>query len=89
MLFRSIKTDVNSIKTTLVPLQKGEVEVLHGELDGLCRKIIEDQGYSTEQQFNRLESIYSAYHNLGGNGSRTKIYTQAKNLPIKEINTDD
>lgn len=63
-------------------LIEGEIVGLHPTLDKLCSLII-NKGYATENEFKRLNEIYDVYHNLGGNGSGTKLYMQAAALPIK------
>ncbi|WEV40373.1 hypothetical protein [Lactobacillus sp. ESL0681] len=85
---RKVKTNeqllaqIPEIVETVNQLKAGEVEDLHVELDGLAHTIIK-QGYSTDEQFIRLNQIYGVYHSLGGNGLGTKLYEEAKELPTK------
>lgn len=60
----------------------GMQQILHTELDELCFKIIYEQKGGTELQFTRLDHIYASYHALGGNGTGTKLYMQAKAMPV-------
>ncbi|MDF7639931.1 hypothetical protein PT285_11015 [Lactobacillus sp. ESL0791] len=78
--------DVATITTLVGELKTGEIEELHTSLDALCYEAIQ-QGFITEEQFTRLNQVYNVYHSLGGNGSGTKLYQQASQLPIK--NTDE
>ena len=29
-----------------------------------------------------LENVYSAYHNIGGNGTGTRLYEESMHLPV-------
>ncbi|MCO6516832.1 MAG: hypothetical protein J6586_10150 [Snodgrassella sp.] len=78
----SIIQSIKEIQGVVDSLKTGEIEALHSDLDELAHQI-EKQGYQTEQQCNRLNQIYNTYHNLGGNGSGTKLYEQVSQLPIK------
>ena len=41
-----------------------------------------DQGGLTVAQRRHLESVYSAYHTLGGNGTGTRLYQDSINAPV-------
>lgn len=77
-----IKNSVDELTRLVTQLKTGEVEDLHVELDEICHQIIR-QGYSTPDQFERLEQIYKVYHALGGNGLGTKLYLEARALPTR------
>lgn len=41
-----------------------------------------DQGGLTVAERRHLESVYSAYHALGGNGTGTRLFEDAMNMPV-------
>lgn len=42
------------------------------------------QGEITLDELKNIEYLYTAYHNLGGNGTGTEIFERVKNLKITE-----
>ena len=57
--------------------------ILHDRLYQACRYYI-GQGDIDESGLDNIEALYDAYHRLGGNGTGTRLYQTAVNLPIKE-----
>lgn len=43
-----------------------------------------ERGYVTTDELDACIEIYETYHNLGGNGTGTKMIEDVKRLPIKE-----
>lgn len=41
-----------------------------------------EQGGLTVSERRHLESVYAAYHGLGGNGTGTRLYNDAMNQPV-------
>lgn len=64
-------------------LKAGLLAILHDRLFAECRRLIRAQKCSVEELRN-LEYLYGAYHDLGGNGTGTELYTRCRALPIRE-----
>ena len=41
------------------------------------------KGYVTQAQYNEFEEMYNAYHELGGNGSVTHMWSEIQRLEIR------
>lgn len=51
-----------------------ELQVIHGHATG--------QGGMSVSERRHLESVYQAYHGLGGNGTGTRLYNDAMSMPV-------
>ena len=58
--------------------------ILRNELIVLHRGLAEEQGWCTLADKEYAERLYQAYHELGGNGTGTKLYEDVMKLPIRE-----
>lgn len=59
----------------------GCLALLHSKLYMRCEEIICDGCIST-QELEEIEALYDAYHELGGNGTGTKLYEEAISQPV-------
>lgn len=59
------------------------VALLHDRLYQACKFYLA-QGYIDVEGLHNIEHLYRAYHDLGGNGTGTELYSRVKALPIKE-----
>ena len=66
-------------------MKEAALAMMHDRMYALARYYIA-QGYATIQDLNNMEHIYTAYHNLGGNGTGTELFNRCKALPIKPLN---
>ena len=68
-------------------LKVGLIAILHDRLFGICKQYL-SLGYipseDAEEILGNAETIYNAYHSLGGNGTGTKVYNKFCSLKIKE-----
>ena len=68
-------------------LKVGLIAILHDRLFGICKQYL-SLGYipsdDAEEILDNAETIYNAYHSLGGNGTGTKVYNKFCSLKIKE-----
>lgn len=63
-----------AIQAALRALLWRELQIIHA-------KAIEDGGMTVVDR-RHLESVYAAYHALGGNGTGTRLYEEAMSKPI-------
>lgn len=67
-------------------IKTGMIAILHDRLFQACNYHL-SLGYiplnRAEETLDNLKIMYSAYHDLGGNGTGTKIYNRVVELPIK------
>lgn len=63
------------------PLENGVIAILHSTLfsKGKCYIL---RGSITTDELEDLTEMYNSYHNLGGNGTGTKIYNDCCKLPL-------
>lgn len=66
-------------------MKAAALAMMHDRIYSLARYYIA-QGYATIQDLDNMEHIYTAYHNLGGNGTGTELFNRCKALPIKPLN---
>lgn len=66
-------------------MKDAALAMMHDRIYSLARYYIA-QGYATIQDLDNMEHIYTAYHNLGGNGTGTELFNRCKALPIKPLN---
>lgn len=59
------------------------IAILHDKLYTKCNEYI-TRGYATVDEINNLRYLYDSYHDLGGNGTGTKLYERVINLPTKQ-----
>jgi hypothetical protein len=64
---------------------------VNGALRALCRdrilqgyRFYKQHGEISTQDFETMDKLYRAYHDLGGNGTITAVYEKILQLPIKE-----
>lgn len=74
---------VEAIEAEQAAMKEALIGILHNELYQNCQDII-NRGSITVGELDNLNLIYAPYHKLGGNGTGTKLYELASNLPIKE-----
>ena len=63
-------------------IKEGLVAILHDRLFQSGMYFI-NKGEISVSELNNIEGIYTAYHNLGGNGTGTEIYERVKGLELK------
>lgn len=63
-------------------IRDGILAILHNKIYTLGKQHIEN-GEITVQDFDEFEHLYTAYHNLGGNGTGTEVFNRVKALPYK------
>lgn len=66
-------------------MKDAALAMMHDRLYSLARVYLK-QGWATIQDLDNMERIYSAYHNLGGNGTGTELFNRCRALPIKALN---
>lgn len=64
-------------------LKKGLVAILHDRLIQSGMFFL-NKGEISVLEFDNFESMYKAYHELGGNGTGTEIYERVGELEIKK-----
>lgn len=64
-------------------LQQGMRELLWAEIQDIYRHAQISHGMSLSER-RHLERVYETYHALGGNGTGTRLYTEAMNCPVTE-----
>lgn len=64
-------------------IKEGLVAILHDRLYQSGMYFV-DKGEITVTELNNIEGIYTAYHNLGGNGTGTEVYERVKELRLKK-----
>ena len=52
-------------------------------LFGECERLLE-RGYVTVVDLENIKRLYKPYHELGGNGTGTKLYNDCLDLPVKK-----
>jgi len=67
-----------------VALQNGMRSLLRNALMETHRRCVVEQGWCTVADKEVTERNYVAYHDLGGNGTGTRLYEEIMALPIKE-----
>lgn len=75
------KSGVKEIEASSKAQERGIRELLWGELKTLHADAADRGGLSIEDR-RHLENTYAAYHGLGGNGTGTRLYNDAMNLPV-------
>lgn len=63
---------------------KGMRTLLRNELVESHRQYVEQDGRISLESLEYVEDTYNAYHDLGGNGSGTKLWEDIKSLPLKD-----
>lgn len=62
-------------------VKMGMRALLWRELKNIHEQAIKQHGLTVVDR-KHLESVYAAYHGLGGNGTGTRLYTDAMNMPV-------
>ena len=65
-------------------IRGGVTALLHDAIYSGCYEALE-RGSVEPQERENLETVYNAYHKLGGNGSGTALWERTKGLKIKEV----
>lgn len=76
-----IKAQSQGAIDTNKALQQGMRQLLWGELKREYKDAVDNNGMTVTDR-RHLESVYSAYHTLGGNGTGTRLYNDAMSLPV-------
>lgn len=63
-------------------MQEGMRSILHTHIIEICDRCM-DRGYVHLHNLEAVDSMYKAYHDLGGNGTVTKCVEDFRQLPIK------
>ncbi len=70
-------------RASLSAMRAGLRALLWRELKNIHDEAFRTGGLSVEQR-RHLESVYAAYHSLGGNGTGTRLYGDAMKMPVLE-----
>lgn len=62
-------------------MQEGMRALLWRELRNIHSDAVQRGGMEVEER-RHLENVYSAYHNIGGNGTGTRLYEESMHLPV-------
>lgn len=68
-------------KAALEAMRAGLRALLWRELKNIHDEAMRNGGLTVEQR-RHLESVYAAYHALGGNGTGTRLYEEAMATPV-------
>lgn len=82
MFVKKIYKDYKKESEEQVNIKIGMVALLHDSLFRNCEIYI-NKGEISVNELDNLESLYSSYHALGGNGTGTALYERCKNLSLK------
>lgn len=63
--------------------KKGIRSILRNELVSMHRCLVERQGWCTLEDKEYAERTYEPYHELGGNGTGTRLFKDIMELPIR------
>lgn len=74
---------VSALEEELKETRAALIGILHNELYQNCQDIMA-RGYITVGELDNLNLIYAPYHNMGGNGTGTKLFEMANSLPLKD-----
>ena len=85
LVVRSIWARIQKETEEQKVMKAAALAMMHDRIYSLARYYIA-QGYATIQDLDNMEHIYTAYHNLGGNGTGTELFNRCKALPIKALN---
>lgn len=77
----SSKSRIKKEKQTMDALNAGMRALLWRELNEIHKEAVFSNGLTPDERHN-LETIYDAYHTIGGNGTGTRIYEEAMKLPV-------
>ena len=70
-----------SASTEASGTQEGMRALLWRELRNIHSDAFQQGGMDVEER-RHLENVYSAYHNIGGNGTGTRLYEESMRLPV-------
>ena len=79
------KTSLNKLKRWKAEqdaLKNGVMAMLYDRLYQGCKFHIKNKEIDDDELKN-METLYLAYHALGGNGTGTELYERVKKLPLK------
>lgn len=80
MRFNKMKQDKESVDTRLKNLEQANLAMLHNRIYVQCAKHLEE-GFISIPDLDDLEYLFSAYKELGGNGTGETLYNKVKALP--------
>lgn len=81
----SLITYVVTLKKKVKSLLTSQCSQLRIQILDLSKKCL-DRGDVTYEELDALTKAYQDYHNLGGNGTITKIYNEVCSLHLKTSN---
>lgn len=81
------KAEMENMKGKLSALEIAMKAISHDKIYKLTEEYI-DRGYVTLDELDNLEYLYTAYSNLGGNGTGEKRYNRVQALPVRTSQTD-
>ena len=88
------ESDLEKITAELEQKRQLRDEAINLALKALCRdRILQGYRYYSRkggvstQDLETMTKLYSAYHNLGGNGTISSVFEKIKHLPLKEGDT--
>ncbi|MEG2018545.1 MAG: hypothetical protein RR128_08820 [Clostridium sp.] len=81
-LYKKVSTEKAAESLEQKMIKEGVLAILHDRLFQACQFYIQ-RNYITVNDLDNLEYLYTSYHNLGGNGTGTELYSRCKMLPLK------
>lgn len=81
------RAEVENMKTKLTSLEVAMKALAHDKIYKLTDEYI-DRGWVTLDELDNLEYLYTAYRELGGNGTGEKRYNRVQALPIRTTQSD-
>ena len=82
LMYKNIKKSVNAKFETQDNLKAACLALLHDRLYQACTVYI-NEGEIDADGLKNLEYLYTAYHELGGNGTGEALYKRCLALPLK------
>lgn len=80
-IISAIKDKARDHSDTDEAIKEGMRALLWRELKNFHDQAVRDGGLNTEDR-HHLDSVYSAYHGMGGNGTGTRLYEDAMSRPV-------
>lgn len=77
------KQEKELVEKRLKSVEFANLAILHNKIYRQCSDHL-DVGFISIDDLDDLEYLFSAYKNLGGNGTGETLYNKVKNLPNKE-----
>lgn len=80
MKYNKMKDDKDFVNDELKLLKHANLAMLHNKIYVQCAKHIEE-GFISISDLDDLDYLFTAYKNLGGNGTGETLYNKVKALP--------